>query len=109
MTIFADALEDILNDEGLKTAATYNGATIYGVFSNEFVLVDGVETRTPTFEAIDSDLTGAAHGVEIIINGTTYVITSVQPNGEGSTQLILVQDTIAPRMLLEGVGGILLE
>ncbi len=93
MTVFSDALRDILHDTGIRTAATFGAATIYGNFTNNHdVLVNGVETFAPTFEALDTDLTGVTHGSTITINATVYKLIGIQPNGEGSTVLILSKD-----------------
>lgn len=89
MTVFSDALAAILHDSGIQIAATFGSATIYGSFENKFIEVEGIETRMPTFEALDTDLATAAHGDTITINATAYTIAGIQPNGEGSTVLIL--------------------
>ncbi len=89
MTLFSDALSDILQDTGMRTAATFGAATIYGVFSRPYAERNGVETRVPTFEALDTDLSGVDHADTITINAVVYNIIEIQPNGEGSTLLIL--------------------
>jgi hypothetical protein len=93
MTIFSDALTDILHDSALSTTATIGSASVTGVFSNSFLLVDGIETKAPTFEALDEDLTAVAHGTAITIDSVAYTVIGIQPNGEGSTLLILRKTT----------------
>jgi hypothetical protein len=89
MTVFSNALRDILHDPAIQIAATLGAATIYGNFENKFMAVDGVETKVPTFEALDTDLVPAAHNSTIVINTVAYTVIGIQPNGEGSTLLIL--------------------
>lgn len=89
MTVFSDALDAIITDPDLSTTATIGTASVTGVFSNAFISVDGIESRQPTFEALDADLTGVAHGTAITINATAYTVAGIEPNGEGSTLLIL--------------------
>lgn len=92
MTVFSDALTAILHDQDMKIAATLGTATIYGNFENSTVVIDGVETKAPTFDTLDTDLTGVKHGDHITIASVTYHIIGIEPNGKGSTLLILRKD-----------------
>ena len=92
MTVFSDALTSILHDPDMKTAATFGATTIYGYLDDKFVVINSIETKAPTFEALDTDLVSAKHGDTITIAGVTYHIIGIQPNGKGSTVLILSVD-----------------
>jgi hypothetical protein len=109
MTVFSDALTAILHDPAFQVAATIGAATVYGNFDNKFMVVDGIETKEPTFEALDTDLTGMAHNSTITINAVAYTVAGIQPNGQGSTLLILRKATAGDRLLLESSGSMLLE
>jgi hypothetical protein len=89
MTIASDALRDMCHDPGMRTSAVFGTATIYGHFKNMTIVVEGIETRAPTYKSTDTELAGAAHGGAITIEGTNYYIRGIQPNGKGSTLLIL--------------------
>ena len=89
MSVFSDALHDILHDPAFQVAATIGAATVYGNFENKFIVIEGLETKAPTFEALDTDLTGLVHGSTITINAVAYTVTGIEANGQGSTLLIL--------------------
>lgn len=93
MTVFTDAMTDILNDEDLGTDAVYEGGTIRVLFQNGFVVVNGVETTAPMVECLDTDVAGVAHGDAMTVNGVTYRIIGIQPTGSGVTKLILSEDS----------------
>lgn len=93
MTVFTDAMTDILNDEDLGVDAVYEGSTIRVLFQNGFVVVSGVETTAPMAECLDTDVTGVAHGDTITVGGITYNIIGIQASGSGTTKLILSEDS----------------
>ncbi len=74
--------------------ATYSGGTIKIFFDNVYIEAEGVETREPQCTCISTDVSGAAHGDEIIISGTTYKIRGIQPDlpSPNQTTLILSKD-----------------
>lgn len=93
MTVFTDAMTEILNDEDLGEDALYEGNTIRVLFQNGFVVVNGVETTAPMAECLDTDVAGVAHGDTITVGGITYNIIGIQPTGSGTTKLILSEDS----------------
>lgn len=71
------------------TAATYNAATVDGIFEDQFVAVNGIESSHPTFNCAEADVTGIAHGDTITINSVAYTVVGHQPDGTGLMFLIL--------------------
>lgn len=91
MTIFSDAVHDILNDPGMKTAAIFRTATLYGHFINRSEVIDGVRTRIIAFEFVSNDLDQApAVGDKITIDDVAYDIIDVEDDYDcASTYLVL--------------------
>jgi hypothetical protein len=87
--IVSAALSSILHDPAFQVAATIGAVIVYGNFENKFIAVDGIETKDPTFEALDTDLAGVLHGSTIVINAISYTVAGIEPNGWGSTILYL--------------------
>ena len=102
MTLKADILTDLdtvfMNtDEFADTATfTHGGApsSVKGIFDNEFITAQGVETLTPVFRCATTDVSTAVHGDTLVISGTTYYIIGIQPDGTGITLLILSREQL---------------
>lgn len=64
---------------------------IEGIFDAQYVEpTTGVaEDSGPVFTCATSSVPNAAHGDELVINGTTYVVRGVHPDGTGVTVLVL--------------------
>lgn len=75
------------NEHG--TEAIYNSSTITGIFENNFVAVNGVETSNPTFLCPESDVAGIAHGDVLTIGSVPYTVVGTQSDGTGLIFLIL--------------------
>ena len=80
------------------TAATFTragppGVSVVCVFRNEFFQVDdgmvAVESSQPLVTVESSKITGVAHGDTMTIDGTTYNIVAIKPDGTGVTDLVL--------------------
>lgn len=71
------------------TAATYNAATVNGIFEDQFVAVGGIESSRPTFTCDEADVAGIVHGDSITINSIIYTVAGHQPDGTGIMFLIL--------------------
>jgi hypothetical protein len=72
------------------------GVVIKGLFDNGYlqasVLGVGIESREPSFEAKDSNITGLDHGDTLTIAGVVYNIIRIEPDGTGMTKLYLSKD-----------------
>lgn len=86
---FTETIADFFSTDDFAVAATYDGSTVNGIFDHEYVEVENVEGERPVFLCASSDVSGAAHGESITIEGTAYTIAGIQPDGTGLTLLIL--------------------
>lgn len=66
-------------------AATLGAASVAGRFRANYGEVLGIAGGQPAFSGASSDLTGAAVGGSIIIGGTSYTITAIEPDALGQT------------------------
>lgn len=64
---------------------------INGIFDRAYAEpIDGiVEGTRPVFMCASASVPGAAHGDELEIDGTIYVVRGVQPDGTGVVLLVL--------------------
>jgi hypothetical protein len=88
-------LDAFFNTDEFADSATYNGATINGIFTDAFQLstVGGMETSSPQFETKTSSVSSAAHRDTLVINSVTYYVIGIQPSEDGlTTVLILSKD-----------------
>ena len=100
MAIETDAMRlQYLKDFGVSDA-TYRdtsagiSATIYALLRKEYLEEVaggevGVESSAPFALVRTSDVPNVVQGDQITINGTTYTIWAVEPDGEGMTDLRL--------------------
>ncbi|HLB00905.1 MAG TPA: hypothetical protein VJO14_05935 [Bacteroidota bacterium] len=95
-------LETIFNTDELAQTATYirqgyASAQVPVIFGNEYVVAQGpgeqgIGTSAPTALCKTADVPAAAEGDTLTIDGMTYRILEVQPDGTGITLLILSKD-----------------
>lgn len=88
--------------DDFAVAATYTpvggaSSTVNGIFDNEFFEADAggfvaVATQQPRFVCKTSDVASAAEGDALIVNAVNYTIRIVQPDGTGTTTLVLEED-----------------
>lgn len=74
--------------------ASYNGAEINVIFDNEYIPVDtgasvAFAMQQPKALAITSQVSSAAEGDILTVNGIAYVIRVVMDDGTGMTELML--------------------
>jgi hypothetical protein len=102
MTLATQLLSDLAaaffnSDEFAVSAALTSGGTtrtIAVIFDAPTRVIDpvtgiAVEIRDYSCLAIATDVAAVIHGDTIVINGVTYAITGVEPDGTGVTTLIL--------------------
>lgn len=68
---------------------TINSSAVGGIFTNEFVTVDYVESRKPVFICKSADVIGVSHGSDAVTDNEVYKVRGIQPDGTGITKLIL--------------------
>ena len=88
--------------DDFAVAATYtpdggSPVTISGIFDNEFFEADAggmvsVAIQQPRFQCSTSSVSGAEEGDALVVNGVSYTIRVVQPDGTGVTMLVLEED-----------------
>lgn len=87
-----DAFFDV--DAGFADDAVYNGTrTIPVIFENDYFAVNVASVRgessQPQAYCRTVDVPNAAHGDTLTIDSVIYTVVSVQPDGTGTTLLIL--------------------
>ena len=74
-------------------SALYKGTdTISCIFDGAYIEVSqetGVESTSPVALCRTSDVSDAAHGLDMVINTVSYKIRGVLPTGDGFTELKL--------------------
>ena len=73
---------------------TIDGASVRGHFENEHDPVNAggmveFSIQSATFTCKTSDVSAVAEGSLITINGSSYAVTDIQPDGTGVTMLML--------------------
>lgn len=71
------------------TAATYKTTTVKGIFENQYVEVNGVQSVKPTFLTAVDSVPGIVRGNKILIENISYTFIFHQPDGTGLTLLVL--------------------
>lgn len=92
--MFTENLAAFFNPALLGTAAIFGSATVNGIFEAGFAAAQvgldaGVEGARYTFTCAQADVPGIAHGSVLTVNGTGYLVRSIQPDGTGVVTLIL--------------------
>jgi len=85
------------NDFGDRATYTPQGGQatqINGIFDNEYALIDagggvGVASREPKFQTETINVPNAADGDTLVVNSITYKVRVVEPDGTGTTTLML--------------------
>jgi len=90
-------LDTFLDTTDFAVAATLNGTTAINViFDAAYEAVNlqtgEVEGAAPVAICKSSDVSGVSHGDTLDVNGTTYYVRGIQPDGTGLTTLILSED-----------------
>lgn len=95
-------------DCGFAVLATYTPSAGGGpseipvIFENEYAAAEydriansaSMESSSPRATCRDIDIPGVSHGSTLEMNGTTYYVIEVRPDGTGVTVLILSRDPV---------------
>lgn len=87
--MFNEDLSEFLDATEMADNATIGGATVAGIFDNQFVEVHGIEGVRPVFTCDEDDVSSLSHGSSLTIKSTSYKVAGIQPDGTGLTSLIL--------------------
>ena len=80
---------EFLNTDDFALVATYQGASIDGIFWDQFVEINGIESSRPTFLTAATNIPDDPHDNTIVIDSINYLIVGHQPDGTGLVTLIL--------------------
>jgi len=72
-------------------AATYSGNTINVLFDDAYIDANGIESVQPNITGKESDLSAANQDDTIVVDGTTYVMRELQPDGYGLMHVLLTE------------------
>lgn len=98
----ADDRAVFLNSDEFGDSATYTliaggGATFTGIFDAPHIAIEfgdvAISDRRPTFLCRTSDVPSGAVGGDagdtLLVDGTTYRIIDLEPDGQGMTRIVL--------------------
>jgi hypothetical protein len=68
---------------------TLNGSSIRAIVDYEDVEVMGDFSRWPVLTVRTSDLDSDPHGDTVVLEGTSYTIVNVDPDGTGVSRIVL--------------------
>jgi len=88
----AESAADLLSLFDLDDFAvevTLNGSSIRAIVDYEDVEVMGDYSRWPVLTVRTSDLDADPHGDTVVLNGTSYTIVNVDPDGTGVSRIVL--------------------
>ena len=82
-------LDVFLDEDEFAVTAEIIGLDVVGIMSEEYVMVNFVESKKPVFDCKESDVYGVTHGSSVVIDSSVYQVVGIQPDGTGMTRLIL--------------------
>jgi len=88
----AESAADLLSLFDLDDFAvevTRNGSSIRAIVDYEDVEVMGDYSRWPVLTVRTSDLDSDPHGDTVVLEGTSYTIVNVDPDGTGVSRIVL--------------------
>lgn len=92
MTVESDADRLALLGD-YSVSATINGVAVTGIFDDRFKMVDElsqeIESTLPQLICRSIDVAGVTDGTSCIVNGVTYTVRTLEPDGTGMTRIIL--------------------
>ena len=98
---FAEDLSPFFDTDGFAVEATVGAATINVIFDRAHIaaltgLAGGIDGTQPMALAQSSDVTAQsiARDTALVIGGTTYYVTSIQPDGTGVSLLVLSLESL---------------
>lgn len=90
---FQEDLSVFFDPDDFADEAFYDGASepINGIFDADYLAPEDIEGSAPWFWCAVVDVPSVAHGKQLVINGITYKVRGVQPDGTGVVRLKLEQ------------------
>ena len=88
--MFTEDLSLFFNTNDFAVQALFNGSNIInGILGNAYAEINGVESTRPAFTCALEDVAGVSHGNTLVIDGDTYHVVGVKPDGVGVMTLVL--------------------
>ena len=72
-----------------NATAVISGVSRSVLFDNGYAELLGVAGTGPSILGVGSELSAATQGGSLTVNGTSYTVTSIEPDGTGLTRLRL--------------------
>lgn len=85
--MFAESLAPFFSD--FATVATLDGASVRGIFDSQYVDPLGIASRQPMFTLPTSAAASATQASVLVVEGVTYRVRTIEPDGTGVTVLML--------------------
>lgn len=93
MDMDADNRAMLSSSEFAAASFTLNGVSIQGIYDDAYyqvVGIDGsVESSQPAVICVQSDATGVKHEDIVVIDGKTFYVVGIKPDGTGMIELAL--------------------
>ena len=88
--MFVEDLSVFFVSSDFAVTATLDGVSVLGLFDNGYLQAfDGIATSGTTFTLPTAQTVSATSASVLVVNGTTYRVRSVQPDGSGVSVLLL--------------------
>lgn len=86
-------LSEFLDTDDFAVAATYDGSTtVNGIYDAAYIDVNGVGSVNPVFLCAASSVAADPTGKALVVNGTNYVIRNIEPQGDGATVILQLEE-----------------
>ena len=86
---FTEDLTPFFRVAEFASSATLDGVSVTGIFDNQYIDTLGVASRQPMFTLPTADAAAATQASVLIVEGVTYRVRSIEPDGTGVTVLML--------------------
>lgn len=89
---FVETLSDFINDDTPGyVLATVGGVSVGGIFDNAYTDPLGFAGSFPALTCASADVSTAAQGTAVVVDGVSYTVAAIKPDGSGITLLQLAE------------------
>jgi len=89
--MFTEDLSLFFNSNELGTAVTLDGTAVTGIFGEEYIEVNFVQTKAPIFTFRKADKSSVAVDSTLVCSGTTYKVKVLQPDLTGTVLRLILE------------------
>ena len=86
---FTEDFSDFFDADDFAVPITIALTSVDAIFDNEYVEVNGIESKRPIIQFETAKKSDAAQGDAVVVNSVNYVIEVIEPDGLGLTSAIL--------------------